>query len=314
MRRGLLTLGAWVLTAAMAWAQAPVVVEYYHLDAVGSVRAITDQARNAVVFDYAPFGDGGVGGGASPAALRFAGKERDPETGLDYFGARYYASRSGRFTTVDPVTTVQDNWLDPQRWNRYAYALNNPRRYTDPDGRWIETLWDLANVALGAKSAFDNFRSGHVASGIVDTGGVVVDLAAAVLPVVPGGVGTAIKAARAADRADDLADVAKVVRLSRARHGEAAIHAEEAIRAGQPAVLTLERTGAAANRQASLGGVAKVRGRHLDEYPPAMFKEGGAGASVRPISPRDNMAAGACIGNACRSLANGARIRIEIEK
>ena len=63
MRRGLLTLGAWILTAATAWAQTPVVVEYYHLDAVGSVRAITDQTRNAVVFDYAPFGDGGVGAG-----------------------------------------------------------------------------------------------------------------------------------------------------------------------------------------------------------------------------------------------------------
>ena len=80
---GLMTLGAWVLTAATAWAQAPV-VEHYDLDAVGSVRAITDASRQAVVFDYAPFGDGGVGGGPSPAALRFAGKERDPETGLDY--------------------------------------------------------------------------------------------------------------------------------------------------------------------------------------------------------------------------------------
>ncbi len=73
---------------------------------MGSVRAITDAGRTAVVFDYAPFGDGGVGGGASPAALRFAAKERDPETGLDYFGARYYGSRTGRFTTVDPVVPL----------------------------------------------------------------------------------------------------------------------------------------------------------------------------------------------------------------
>ena len=149
MRRGLLTLGAWVLTAATAWAQAPVVVEYYHLDAVGSVRAITDAARTAVVFDYAPFGDGGVGGGASPAALRFAGKERDPETGLDYFGARYYGSKTGRFTTVDPVVPLDAALRDPQLWNRYGYVRNNPLRYTDPDGRCI---WDLCigEIAIAA--------------------------------------------------------------------------------------------------------------------------------------------------------------------
>jgi hypothetical protein len=46
------------------------------------------------------------------------------------------------------------------------------------------------------------------------------------------------------------------------------------------------------------------------EYPPGMFKEGGAGASVRPIEPSDNARAGACIGNACRGLADGTKVRI----
>ena len=156
MRRGLLTLGAWVLTAATAWAQAPVAVEYYHLDAVGSVRAITDAARTAVVFDYAPFGDGGVGGGASPAALRFAAKERDPETGLDYFGARYYGSRAGRFATLDPVLDVEQALVDPQRWNRYAYGTNNPLKYVDPDGRnpvLVARLLELAQRAANSPAA-----------------------------------------------------------------------------------------------------------------------------------------------------------------
>jgi hypothetical protein len=82
-------------------------------------------------------------------------------------------------------------------------------KYVDPDGRWIETLWDIANVVMGAKSAVDNFRSGNILSGVVDTSGAIVDLAAAVVPVVPGGVGTAIKAARAADRIDDVVDAAR---------------------------------------------------------------------------------------------------------
>jgi filamentous hemagglutinin len=82
---------------------------------------------------------------------------------------------------------------------------------------------------------------------------------------------------------------------------------------GKPDVLTIDRAGAPANRQESIGGLDKVPGQQLDEYPPAMFKEGGAGASVRPINSRDNMSAGACIGNSCRGLADGERVRIKVE-
>src|SRR5271169_2211086 len=69
----------------------------------------------------------------------FTGKERDTETGLDYFGARYYRGNLGRFTSVDPTVTMKENIVDPQRWNRYAYGRNNPLRFVDPNGRdWIE--------------------------------------------------------------------------------------------------------------------------------------------------------------------------------
>lgn len=95
-------------------------------------------------------------------------------------------------------------------------------------------------------------------------------------------------------------------------HGEAAQHAADDIKAGKPSVLTIDRAEAGANRQASTGALDKVAGKHLDEYPPAMFKEGGAGASVRAINPRDNMSAGACIGNACRSLPDRTRVRINV--
>ena len=46
--------------------------------------------------------------------LKFTGKERDPETGLDYFGTRYYGSKVGRFTTIDPGTNIKDSLVDPQ--------------------------------------------------------------------------------------------------------------------------------------------------------------------------------------------------------
>ena len=64
---------------------------------------------------------------------QFTGKERDTETGLDYFGARYYSSAQGRFTSVDPENAGAD-LEDPQSWNGYAYARNNPLKYVDPDG------------------------------------------------------------------------------------------------------------------------------------------------------------------------------------
>jgi RHS repeat-associated protein len=63
-----------------------------------------------------------------------------------YFGARYYRADIGRFATVDPVTPWQSALVNPQLWNRYAYGLNNPLRYVDPDGRCI---WDVC-VAEGA--------------------------------------------------------------------------------------------------------------------------------------------------------------------
>ena len=58
------------------------------------------------------------------------------ETGLDYFGARYYASTQGRFTSTDPLLS-SGSVEDPQSWNRYSYVLNNPLRLIDPDGLYV---------------------------------------------------------------------------------------------------------------------------------------------------------------------------------
>ncbi|WP_443983614.1 NucA/NucB deoxyribonuclease domain-containing protein [Alteromonas sp. McT4-15] len=130
--------------------------------------------------------------------------------------------------------------------------------------------------------------------------------------LIPGATGLGL-ATRTADKgADVVSNVTKNVDISRAKYGEAAEHIADAQKAGHPDVLTIARDGADANRKASIGGLPKVPGKQLDEYPPAMFKEGGAGASVRAISPKNNMGAGACIGNACRGLANGEKVRIRV--
>ncbi|MGH9540784.1 MAG: RHS repeat-associated core domain-containing protein, partial [Terriglobales bacterium] len=64
----------------------------------------------------------------------FTGKPRDNSTGFDYFGARYYGSALGRFLTPDPAGLAAVDPGNPQSWNRYAYALNNPVTNTDPTG------------------------------------------------------------------------------------------------------------------------------------------------------------------------------------
>lgn len=159
------------LLAAPLEAQTPV-VEYVHLDAVGSVRAVTDQAGNLVErHDFLPFGEewcetGPCAGVAAGQSRRYTGQERDSETGLDYFGARHYASAVGRFGSIDPLMETQKNLLEPQRWNRYAYALNNPLRYCDPNGQSPTVV----TAAVGAGIGYAFAWAGSVVSQRIRTG------------------------------------------------------------------------------------------------------------------------------------------------
>ena len=103
----------------------------------------------------------------------------------------------------------------------------------------------------------------------------------------------------------------RTIRVSRSRFPESAQNIDDAVAAGKPNVLTIDRAGAASRRRESLRGTKSVKGKDRDEFPPAMFEEGGRGAFVRPINPSDNRGAGACIGAQCRSLPNGSRVRIQ---
>src|SRR5204862_4080869 len=82
----------------------------------------------------------GLGYGGDTTRQKFTSKERDNETGLDFFGARYFASTQGRFTSPDPMLSSGDV-VSPQSWNRYAYVDNNPLRYIDPLGLYE---WDAS--------------------------------------------------------------------------------------------------------------------------------------------------------------------------
>jgi RHS repeat-associated protein len=82
-----------------------------------------------------PFGDGTSNpiNICNPTLDFFTGKERDSESSLDYFGARYYSSRMGQFLSADPSNAGADA-LDPQSWNAYSYGGNNPVTRIDPNG------------------------------------------------------------------------------------------------------------------------------------------------------------------------------------
>jgi len=96
-----------------------------------------------------PYGSALAASGSCPDATEhhFTGKERDTESGNDYFGARYYASAMGRFMSPDPVKITGKRLVDPQRLILYGYARNNPLSYVDDDGKDIHIV--VTNSVVG---------------------------------------------------------------------------------------------------------------------------------------------------------------------
>jgi RHS repeat-associated protein len=115
---------------------------YYHGDHLGSSNMITD-AYGAIYqhLEYFPYGEtwieeGGSYGGNTPG-YKFTGKELDPETGLYYYGARYYDPALSRWISADPAF---ESYLNGKRIYKslslslYSYAFQNPLKFIDPDG------------------------------------------------------------------------------------------------------------------------------------------------------------------------------------
>ncbi|MBP7706915.1 MAG: hypothetical protein KA243_06680 [Candidatus Aminicenantes bacterium] len=109
---------------------------YYTPDQINSTRVVTDQSGNVVYSaTYAPYGEIRTEQGTVDPLPKFSGKERDAESQLDYFGARYFDRNIYRFISVDPGATSSDAAINQQYLNLYSYCLNNPALGMDPDGR-----------------------------------------------------------------------------------------------------------------------------------------------------------------------------------
>jgi RHS repeat-associated protein len=163
------------LTRAFVYLNGVSLVEYYnnttyfiHTDHLGSTRLITNYPTPtppAESDDYYPFGESSSSG---LVPLKFTGKERDTESSLDNFGARYYSTGMGRFTTPDWAATVTPvpfaDFGNPQSLNLYAYVKNNPVTIGDRDGHCGEpiTFTICAGVVvLGIEAIYNHFHVLH---------------------------------------------------------------------------------------------------------------------------------------------------------
>ena len=111
------------------------------------------------------------------------------------------------------------------------------------------------------------------------------------------------------------ADTHKVeVTISKSNYPETSQHIEDAIASGKPDIVTIARDKAKQNRAKSLRGVKTKPKLDRDEWPMAMFKEGGKNADIRHIGASDNRGAGSAIGNALKDYPNGTKVKIIIKK
>jgi len=111
---------------------------YYYKDHLGSVRAVVNSSNSLIsAQDYAcpPWRDAwgylldGRSYQSDESKFKFTGKERDKESNYDYFGARYYDARIGRWGQVEPLLDKYPQ-ISP-----YNYSIDNPLNIIDPNGK-----------------------------------------------------------------------------------------------------------------------------------------------------------------------------------
>lgn len=104
-----------------------------------------------------------------------------------------------------------------------------------------------------------------------------------------------------------------VLRLERSQYPATFGHIADAIKLGHASIVIILRNAAKSNRKLSLKGIKTRIGLDRDEWPMAMFKEGGKDAHVRHIDPSDNRGAGSSIGDILSDLPDGTKIKVVVE-
>jgi len=307
---------------------------YLHADRVPAGRgstALTTNASGTTLDDHGYYAYGKDRRGSElHTTQRFTGQQGDA-TGLLYYGARYYDPQLGQFISPDTLVPDAGNLFD---YNRYMYARGNPMKYNDPSGHGAcdgvaEQLCQgeaevpmLETNGMGGneiEAQTQGMRGGSLPQAQVNpsNNGGFLNWVKNFLgfgeeepsqtnssDVVSSGVSTP---------APSVKGNPVEVEVSKTKYPQSAQHILDAQNEGQPQDLKINRSGAAGNRKESLDGIPTLHGMDRDEYPPAMFEEGGEGASVRYVTPSDNRGAGACIGAQCRILPDGTWVKIVVK-
>ena len=166
---------------------------------------------------YKPWGEERFSSGTTPTTFKFTGQRQESSFGLYLYGSRWYDPYLNRWTSPDTIIPDPQN---PQDLDRYAYARNNPVKYVDPTGHWVETALDIAFIA------FDLYQINQEGWTPVNTVALIADVACAIVPIGTGG-GPAVRAAMSGGDA--------VLTYTRA-----AAQVPDVIRAGQAAEKLLQ--------------------------------------------------------------------------
>lgn len=133
---------------------------FYHNDHLGGTSVVTDSSGQvARWFKYYPYGLPRMEyqpAGEAPLRHQFTGQENDQETRLYYYGDRYYDPQLRRFISTDPVLPIP---AMPQTINPYAYCLNNPVKFTDPNGRVVPLIFPALIIIGGVWAEYKYLTS-----------------------------------------------------------------------------------------------------------------------------------------------------------
>jgi RHS repeat-associated protein len=286
--------------------------QFDNSDWLSTFRARSDINGNKVEScSSLPFGEDLTCTGTEVTPIHFTGKERDAESGNDFFGARYYTSTMGRFLTPDwaekPTNVPYAHFGNPQSLNLYGYVNNNPTTVGDPDGHIggvddaVEVLLLGGTVTVMAMQAYFAMPASQRNLG-------------ASFSQAADSVGSTIRSwfqsSDSSKTGVQAGSQPKDVYIDPNKYPASAGHVADAQAAGHPDVLTVDRSGASDRRADATAGHATQPGTDRDEYPPAVTREGGTGASVQNIPSSDNRGSGASLGNQISDVPNGGQIRV----
>jgi RHS repeat-associated protein len=245
--------------------------QYLTADQLGSTRFVTTDGGAPVVVsrsDYLPFGQeipstwNRANYVTLPAeTLKFTGKERDAETGLDYLGARYFSSAQGRFTSADrPFADQHVN--DPQSWNLYAYGRNNALRNTDSTGYACNdgAQQCAADAVVGTAKEVANFfvPAANVVNTVIDT--LIAPTGFQFGQIQPftasnsdqqeamdftgfSAMTLGMQSTLLSPTLSETGTAQQIITVDANKYPESAQHITDAQAAGQPAVVTVDRAG-----------------------------------------------------------------------